>query len=72
MFWKFLTREHDLLAIVKETDNLKQLVSLKNYLSSEVNTMTLRDGTVHKALMAVEEKLELKEIGIKEILDLLL
>lgn len=72
MLWKLLSREDDLLAIVKNTDNLKQLVSLKRYLGDELATQNLRHSTVHKALKAIDDKLDIKEIGLKEILEMLL
>jgi hypothetical protein len=72
MWWKILTRENNLLSIVKETDSLTQLVSLKKHLLDEGNTALLRDSTVHKALKAIDEKLDLKDASIKEILELLL
>jgi hypothetical protein len=72
MWWKILTRESNLLSIVKETDSLTRLVSLKKHLLDEGNTTLLRDSTVHKALKAIDEKLDLKDASIKEILELLL
>jgi hypothetical protein len=55
--WGSLSRADDLIAIVKGTTSLKELVSLRTYLSNPENTALLRDGTVHQALLEIPKQI---------------
>lgn len=72
--WGWISRADDLSKIVREINSIKELQSLRKFLSDSSNTMNLRDSTVNRALQEISKKINDMPVDekIKAILELLL
>ena len=55
--WSSLSRADDLLEVVRNITSIKELKSLKTFLSNPDNTQMLRDSQVHRALIEISKKI---------------
>lgn len=55
--WEYLSRENDLVELVKSINSVKKLKSLKTFLSDGQNTMLLRDSHVYEALKEIPKQI---------------